>query len=259
MRRFQLAAAIAILVFSLVTGRPGLAGELPRRNPTRSDLMRRSSRKPAVFRDAVAKKEIAGAVLLVARHGKVAYLEAVGKQDVEAGVAMSPGSIFRIASMTKPITSTAAMILADQGRLELSDPISKFLTRVQVHEGRHAPEDGGWRQVAGQSWRRIRPRPGLSADHRAPTFLMHTSGLCYRFTDRPHVGRLYAEANICDGLIPSEFSWPKNVRRLAGLPLHHQPGTAWEWPQHRRAGPARGSRLGTAAGSPLSPSGSSGR
>ena len=58
---------------------------------------------------------------------------------------------------------------------------------------------------------------------------MHTSGICYRFTDRPYLGRLYAEAGICDGLTPSEVSLAENVRRLAGLPLHHQPGTAWEY------------------------------
>ncbi len=81
----------------------------------------------ALFRQAVENKEIGGAVLLVARHGKVAYLEAIGKQDVESGVAMSPETIFRIASMTKPITSVAAMMLAEQGRLDLSDPISKYL------------------------------------------------------------------------------------------------------------------------------------
>ncbi len=58
---------------------------------------------------------------------------------------------------------------------------------------------------------------------------MHTSGLCYRFTDRPIVGRMYAEAGICDGLSPSDVTLAENVRRLAGLPLLHQPGTAWEY------------------------------
>ena len=84
-------------------------------------------RASALFREAAAKKQIAGAVLLVARHGKVAYLDAVGTQDVEAGIAMTPETIFRIASMTKPVTSTAVMILADQGRLDLSDPVSRYL------------------------------------------------------------------------------------------------------------------------------------
>ena len=84
-------------------------------------------RVDALFQDHVARKQIAGAVALVVRHGKVAYQNAVGMQDVEAGIAMSPETIFRIASMTKPITSTAVMILAEQGRIDLSDPVSRYL------------------------------------------------------------------------------------------------------------------------------------
>ncbi len=173
-------------------------------------------------------KEIAGAVLLVARHGKVAYLEAVGKQDVEAGVPMSPESIFRIASMTKPITSTAAMILADQGRLDLSDPISKYLPEFKfmkvavprkLGRGEDSPGNPAEGYVLVQAYRPITVRD----------LLMHTSGLCYRFTDRPYIGKLYAESNIFDGLTPSDVSLAENVRRLAALPLHHQPGTAWEY------------------------------
>ena len=59
--------------------------------------------------------------------------------------------------------------------------------------------------------------------------LMHTSGICYRFTNRPYLGPLYARADICDGLAPAPFTLEENVRRLAKLPLHHQPGTAWEY------------------------------
>ena len=124
MRRLHL--AVAILFLQLATARLAPAGDLPRAQPDQVGLdAAKLEQASALFRQAVDNKEIAGAVLLVARHGKVAYLEAVGKQDVEAGVAMSPESIFRIASMTKPITSVAAMILADEGRLDLSDPISR--------------------------------------------------------------------------------------------------------------------------------------
>jgi CubicO group peptidase (beta-lactamase class C family) len=59
--------------------------------------------------------------------------------------------------------------------------------------------------------------------------LMHTSGICYRFTNRPYVGRLYAKAGIVDGLVPSDVSLAENVRRIAAQPLKHQPGTAWEY------------------------------
>ncbi len=112
----HIAVAMAILTMTLAAGRPSVAGELPRARPDQVGLDEAKLQEAgALFRRAVEQKEIAGAVLLVARHGKVAYLEAIGKQDAEAGVAMSPATIFRIASMSKPITSTAAMILAEEG------------------------------------------------------------------------------------------------------------------------------------------------
>jgi CubicO group peptidase (beta-lactamase class C family) len=229
MRRYPLAAAIAVLVLQLTSGRPAPAGELPRAQPEQVGLdATKLEQVGALFRQAVDNKEIAGAVLLVARHGKLAYLEAIGKQDVEANVAMSSDSIFRIASMTKPVTSVAAMILADQGRINLSDPISKYLPEfkfMKVAVARKSEANGAPAGSSAQG-------PELVEAYRPITvrdLLMHTSGLCYRFVDRPGIGRLYAESRICDGLTPSEFSLAENVRRLASLPLHHQPGTAWEY------------------------------
>jgi CubicO group peptidase (beta-lactamase class C family) len=229
MRRLTLAAAIAILVFPIALVWPAPAGELPRAQPDQVGLdAAKLDQATALFRQAIDNKEIAGAVLLVARHGKVAYLEAIGKQDVEAGVAMSPDSIFRIASMTKSITSVAAMILADEGRLDLSDPISKYLPEfkfMKVAMPRKRGEGGPSPGSPGEEFELVQAyRPIAVRD-----LLMHTSGICYRFTDRPYIGRLYAEAGICDGLAPCEISLAENVRRIASLPLHHQPGTAWEY------------------------------
>ena len=223
------APAVLLLILATPALRPAVADDLPRARPAEVGLdADRLAKATALFRDAADRKEIAGAVLLVSRRGKVAYLEAVGKRNIEAGDVMTPESIFRIASMTKPITSTAAMILVDEGRLELSDPIAKYLPEFKYMTVAHPrPKDavaasagssaGEYEQV--QAYRPITVRD----------LLTHTSGLCYRFTDRPHVGRLYAESGICDGLTPSEFTMAENVRRLAGLPLHHQPGTAWEY------------------------------
>src|SRR5262249_34156349 len=131
-------------------------------------------------------------------------------------------------SMTKPVTSTAVMILADQGRLDLSDPVSRFLPEFKFMKvsmpGRKedktktAADSGGEHELV-SAYRPITIRD----------LLMHTSGLGYRFTNRPIVGRLYAEAGICDGLSPCDHTLAENVRRLAQLPLLHQPGTAWEY------------------------------
>src|SRR5438105_2124642 len=75
----------------------------------------------------VDKKQTAGVVVLVARHGKVAYLESFGKLDTDAGTPMRQDAIFRIYSMSKPITSVAALILLDEGKFQLDDPASKYL------------------------------------------------------------------------------------------------------------------------------------
>jgi CubicO group peptidase (beta-lactamase class C family) len=227
MRRRLLAAWL--LPFATIVA-SSMAGDLPRAEPAQVGLdAARLDQASALFRQAVEKKEIAGAVLLVARHGKVAYLEAIGKQDVEANVAMSPGTVFRIASMTKPVTSVATMALADEGKLDLSDPISKFLPefrfmkvalpRRRAGGGTPAAGDSGEEFELVQAYRPITVRD----------LLMQTSGICYRFANRPILGRLYAEAGICDGLTPSEISLEENVRRIAALPLIHQPGTAWEY------------------------------
>jgi CubicO group peptidase (beta-lactamase class C family) len=230
MRRTDLVLVIALVSLILASGRPLSAGEgLPRAQPQEVGLDAAGlERVGALFREAVDRKQIAGAVVLVARHGRIAYLDAVGLQDAEAGAAMTPGTIFRIASMTKPVTSTAVMMLADEGRLDLSDPLSRFLPEFKYMKVVAPRKQGGAAASPGNPTEDL----DLVEAYRPITIrdlLMHTSGLCYRFTNRPNVGPLYAEARICDGLTPSEHSLAENVRRLARLPLLHQPGTAWEY------------------------------
>jgi CubicO group peptidase (beta-lactamase class C family) len=116
---------LALFVFlALCAGRPSPAGqEPPRSRPDQAELGTADRvRVDALLQDHVARRQIAGAVALVMRRGQVIYQKAVGKQDVEAGIAMSPDTIFRIASMTKPITSAAVMMLVEQGRIDLSCP-----------------------------------------------------------------------------------------------------------------------------------------
>lgn len=223
MRRFAFAVTTALLVSLSTIGHSANAGDLPRVEPTKVGLDASVlDRAGAVFHEAVEQKRIAGAVLLVARHGKIAYLETIGKQDVEADVPMSEATIFRIASMTKPITSVAAMILAERGRLNLSDPVAKYIPEFQfmkVARLREKPDEKGDDYELVQAYRPITVRD----------LLMQTSGICYRFTNRPSLGKLYEKADICDGLTPSPFTLEENVRRIASLPLLHQPGTAWEY------------------------------
>jgi CubicO group peptidase (beta-lactamase class C family) len=219
-----IAIALALMPFSAGMGAP-LLQEPPPAQAQTADCQRRVD---ALFQDYVARKKIAGAVALVLRNDKVVLSSAVGKQDVEAGITMSPGTIFRIASMTKAITSTAAMMLAERGRIDLSDPVSRYLPEfkfMMVATSKRSDDATKKSASAGTDFELVPAyRPITIRD-----LLTHTSGLCYRFRNHPLVGRLYAEAGICDGLAPCDHSLADNVRRLARLPLVNQPGTAWEY------------------------------
>jgi CubicO group peptidase (beta-lactamase class C family) len=181
-----------------------------------------------LLEESVAQKQVAGAVALVLRRGKTAYADAVGSSDVEATVPMTHDTIFRIASMTKPVTSVAVMILADEGKLDLSDPISLYLPEFKFPIVAARRTDANVKPLPAS----MRDSYTLISAYRPITIrdlLRHTSGLTYRFFGRPFFGSLYANAGICDGLTQTDHSLDKNVRLLAGEPLMFQPGTAWEY------------------------------
>ncbi len=177
----------------------------------------RLDRITAVMQGHVDDGRLAGAVALVARKGRVAYLRSVGMQDREKGVAMEPDTIFRIASMSKAITSVAAMMLYEEGRFELKDPVSKFI-----------PEFGDVKVLASAGDGSA--RDGVVAAKRPITIrhlLTHTSGLTYHWDAR--VGALYAEAGITHGLIQDETPLAEAMKKLARIPLVHQPGEAYTY------------------------------
>jgi CubicO group peptidase (beta-lactamase class C family) len=230
MRTNRLAISVVFGFLMLDAGSaPSMAAEPPLSHDDPSGFdSAKLAQLDALFGDHVDRKQIAGAVVLVARHGKVAYLKAFGSQDVEAGTPMSPDTLFRIASMSKPITSTAVLILADEGRIDISDPISRYLPEFKFMNVAVPKPKGADTNTPANV-------PGdydLVPAYRPITIrdlLTHTSGLCYRFRDHPLLGRKYVEANISDGLGASDHSLAENVRRLASLPLANQPGTAWEY------------------------------
>jgi CubicO group peptidase (beta-lactamase class C family) len=154
--------------------------------------------------------KIAGCQTLVARHGHVAYFRSLGCADVERSVPVREDTVWRIYSMTKPITSVALMTLYERARFQLGDPISRFL-----------PD---WQSV------RVREADGrLVGPERPVTFrdvLTHTAGLSYgRDPDEHPVDRLYAEA----GLREPGLTLESLTRTLAGLPLKFHPGTRWHY------------------------------
>jgi CubicO group peptidase (beta-lactamase class C family) len=175
-------------------------------------------RIPALLKEAVEKKQIAGGVALVARRGKVIHVSAAGSRDIESKTPMAEGVIFRIASMSKPITSVAVMQLVEDGKLKLTDPLSKYVPEFKDMKVAVPSRDG-------KSFETVKAEREITIHD----LLTHSSGITYRIMSKPHVGKLYEEAGVCDGLVEAPVSLAENVRKIAKLPLVCQPGSAWEY------------------------------
>lgn len=165
----------------------------------------------------VERQQIAGAVALVMQKGKVIYSTAVGMQDQEAESPMRSDTIFRIASMTKPVASVAVMMLRDEGRLDLDDPVSKFLPEFADPQVLEVDSTGGQRLVEARREITIR------------NLLTHTSGLSYGFLSPPPLRERYAAAGVSDGLVETSGTIADNTRRLANVPLANHPREAWQY------------------------------
>ncbi len=171
----------------------------------------RLERLSGALADEVERGRLPGAVALVARRGRIAWLDCVGVRAPDASQAMTDDSVFRIYSMTKPIVSVAAMMLVEAGRLMITDPVSRYLP-------------------AFANQRVLRAGPG---DDTAPTsrestiqdLLRHTSGLTYEFLGEGPVHRMYVKANFADrGKTSAQL-----CEKLATIPLLHQPGSAFAY------------------------------
>jgi CubicO group peptidase (beta-lactamase class C family) len=204
----------ALLVSCFLVICPGMlvAGELPTAKPEEIGLSSAGLEKAsAAVRQLVKDGKVAGTVVLAVRHGKIAFFEAQGVRDVATGKPMEKDTIFRIYSMTKPITTVAAMILYDQGRFQLDDPVSKYLPEfkgVKVYAG----GKGDMKLVAAKREMTIRD------------LMRHTSGLTLGFADTP-VDELYRKNKI---LGPGD-TLEKTVEKLGKLPLVNQPGTRFDY------------------------------
>jgi CubicO group peptidase (beta-lactamase class C family) len=172
-----------------------------------------------VLKADVAKGQIPGAVALVARKGRVAYFEAVGFRDKATGAPMGKDAIFRIYSMTKPIASVAAMVLVEEGKVVLTDPVSKFLpplTKLEVAVQRFDP-------VTGKDAYSMVP---AEREITIQDLQRHTSGFTYGETSaNARVKEAYAKA----GVDWKDLTGAEQVERLAKVPLAYQPGTVWHY------------------------------
>lgn len=180
-----------------------------------------SSAKAALLKqelnDRVSKGELPGAVVMVVRNQKIAMHEAIGFRDRLDQSPMQKDSIFRIASMTKPIISAAVLQLMEQGKLSLEDPVSKYLPEfANVKVGVEKTNDKGQKELA------------LEAPLKKMTLqdlLRHTSGLTYGWDKKSMVDKLYEENQIFN----AELTLEEQIKKLATLPLKFQPGTTWEY------------------------------
>lgn len=153
---------------------------------------------------ALREKRLVGAVVLVAQGGEIVYHRAAGMADREAGKPMALNTLFRLASVSKPIVSTAALALMAQGAMRLDDPITRWLPsfRPRLADG---------------------TTPLMTLRH----LMTHTAGLSYRFF-QPE-GGFYAQLGVSDGMDEASVSLQENVRRIACAPLLAPPGAAWRY------------------------------
>jgi CubicO group peptidase (beta-lactamase class C family) len=169
------------------------------------------------LRDQITQGKIPGAILLIEQHAKPVYRGLLGLRDVVAKAPMSDDTIFRLFSMTKPITSVAAMMLIDEGKLKLDDPVAKFIPsfdKAKVGVERKAENGEKVLELVPVS------RPMTIRD-----LMTHTSGITYGFYGDNMVRLAYRNARIYDG----DFNNAEFAERIAQLPLAEQPGTLWDY------------------------------
>jgi len=213
-----LAFACLLCIVSLATP---IANELARAQPEDVGMSSdRLTRLDDVLQADVKHGHIPGAVMLVMRHGKIACFKTFGLQNARTGTAMQSDSIFRIYSMTKPIISTAVLMLWEEGRFDINDPVARYLPALKDLKVAvvHKSPDG----KSSMELEPARSQPTIQQ------LLDHTGGLSYdilpKSPDYP-VRQIYADARIGD----ANETLSDLVSKLGTLPLASQPGTTWEY------------------------------
>jgi CubicO group peptidase (beta-lactamase class C family) len=165
------------------------------------------------LRGLVEGRSTPGIVVLILQNGRPVYSRSVGVREVGSAALIGENDMFRLASMTKAVTSVAAMILVEQGKIGLDDPVSRFLPefsklRVRGADGTEGPAS----------------RPPMIRE-----LLTHTAGFSYNFMNNPRLVDAYREARVTDGLDQPEVTTAEAMQRLASVPLGYQPGIGYEY------------------------------
>ena len=214
-KQMMLVTLFLILVASIASAQ----GIPQATNPEKVGLSKERLQRISVWiQGDVDKGIVPGAVVMVLRKGKIAYFEAFGYRDKEKKIPMTRDSIFRLASMTKPFTSLAIMMLAEEGKIQLPVPVSRYLPEfkdLKVGVEKKDPATGKTELV-------------LETPSREMTILdllRHTSGLTYGFTGKSMVKDRYNELNLY-AMPPTNAEL---VTKLSKLPLQYHPGTTWDY------------------------------
>ena len=216
---FRLTVAVLTLVLgacATTTKLPG-GGERAQRPEDVGLSSERLQRLTARMQEGIAKGEYPGAVLIIGRHGKIAYSQTFGLLNPETGTAMREDAIFRIASMTKPFTSLAIMMLSEEGKLSIVDRADKYL-----------PELKDMKVAVIRTGADGKPATTLEAQKNPMTvqdLLRHTSGLPSGLAGANPVKQMYFDARIGNRNDTSAAY----VAKLSKMPLLFQPGTTWEY------------------------------
>lgn len=208
------------LIFALSAAGLSWAADLPSASPESLGFSsERLARIGPAIKAEIERGQYPGAVILLARKGHIVYFESAGQLDPATGKAMPKDAIFRLYSMTKPYTSVAAMMLVEEGRLRLTDPVSKYIpsfAKLEVSVPTTDPATGNVRYTNVATDREITIQD----------LLRHTSGLVYAgFTAHPKVKELYMK----EGVDWKDVTPAEQIERLGKVPLAHQPGTAFEY------------------------------
>jgi CubicO group peptidase (beta-lactamase class C family) len=174
----------------------------------------RLARLTAAMKSLSDSGQLSGVVTMVAKDGKVVHFEASGQRDVANGAPMQKDTIFRIYSMTKPITGVAMMILFEEGKWQLNDPVSKHIPEfANLKVAKANPASGAVAQVAPDHPMTMRE------------LMSHSGGLTYGVFGSTPVDKMYVDANVLDPNQPMQAM----IDKLAKIPLLFQPGERWHY------------------------------
>jgi len=205
-------AVLGFLILGVLAFAQDLSPSKPEAVGLSSDRLERIG---TAVQHEIDDKRIAGAVTMVIRRGHVAWFKSQGMMDREVSKPMQPDAMFRICSMTKPITSVAVMMLYEEGRFLLDDPVSKYLPEFKDPKVLVKPATGEPYSIPATKEITIRD------------LLRHTSGITYQWNQ--DLGPRYESAGVASGLLQYDGTIGDSVKHLAGLPLLFNPGDRFEY------------------------------